>query len=132
MNTTHDFHRLAHNGFKGLARIERDRRIDAFLVKVGEWAIAFFLGAVLATCSMSSAHAADGARYEALACELVGFDDDGMPEIYCGAVAMKTEFTTAAACKAWAKAKRGAIQGEAAKRYSFVCVRESFCVPASR
>lgn len=49
MNATHDFHRLAHNGFKGLERIERDRRIDAALVKVGNVLLWFLAGAAFAT-----------------------------------------------------------------------------------
>lgn len=45
MNTSHNWHRLAANGFKGLARIERDRRIDAALVKAGNYLLVFLAGA---------------------------------------------------------------------------------------
>lgn len=40
--TEHNYHLLAHKGFKGLERIERDRRMDAMLVRLGECLIILF------------------------------------------------------------------------------------------
>lgn len=45
MNTTHDWHRLSRTGFRGLDRIERDRRMDALLVKAGNYLLVFLAGA---------------------------------------------------------------------------------------
>lgn len=48
MNATHDWHRISRTGFKGLDRIARERRIDAFLVRLGENLIWFFIGFAIA------------------------------------------------------------------------------------
>lgn len=48
MNAAHNYTRLGRYGFKGLDRIERERRIDAFLVRLGGNLIWFLAGFAIA------------------------------------------------------------------------------------